>query len=152
MVRGDQVAHLPAGVLGRALRMLVLEQAGKDPRLVAAGDRAHLEAGDGIGAVRNAAGGGHRVRKRPGARRRGRAPPRRRKCYASRRLQIAERRPAARLARPAERVIEAEPGADLPGECRPARKAPGRRHGRENRLAVAGQQRAANRCVLRHGA
>ena len=43
VVRGDQVAQLPAAVLGRALRMLVLEQAGKDPRLVAAGDRAHLE-------------------------------------------------------------------------------------------------------------
>ena len=148
----DQVAKLATAVLHRALGMLVPEQARKDLRFFAPGNRAHLKTRNGVDTVRNATGSGHGIRKHPGTRGNPRAPPRRRKPDAPRRLKVAERRPAARLARIAERVDKTEPRADLPRECRPARKALGRRQGRENRLTVGGKQHAANRCIRSHEA
>ncbi len=140
MVRTDQVAQLAAAVLDRALRMLVPEQPRKEPRLFAPGDRAHVKADNRIDTIRNPAGGGHRLRQGPGTACNTHARSRRRKPYAPRRFQVAERRNAARFARIAERIDKIEPGADLPRECRPARKAPGRRKSRENLPAVVGKQ------------
>ena len=59
------------------------------------GDRPNVKAGNGARALRNAAGGGHWIRRHPGARRDGRAPPRRRQLHEARRVQIAQSRPAA---------------------------------------------------------
>ena len=95
MVGGDQVAKLAAAVLHRPLRMLVMQQPRKNPRLLAPGDRPNVKAGNGARALRNAAGGGHWIRRHLGARRDGRAPPRRRQLHEARRVQIAQSRPAA---------------------------------------------------------
>ena len=141
------------GRLRRPLRMPVLQQPRKDPPFPGSGDRAHLKALHRAGAVRNAAGGGHRLRKRPGTGRPARTRlRRRRKRQPPRSLKVAEGRDAARLARIAKRVEKAETRADLPGERHPARKGPGRRQGVKGRLAAVGKENASDRVIRGHGA